>query len=214
VPGGIISLMLLSAIISIRTSVVHSITSMPSLQPKTAQIILVVYFIIQTWLGDRNKYQSPTVLHASQSASSIISVDVDELVILIQLLKQLNMAAHIRSKERIWYIARRSDHWPKMVFWGPDYFTDKQFREGFRMSRPLFFRLHQLLQPFIEKQTTRFRVPVPSIHHLAIFSLPRVAWRLLSCDDAFIWCCHGYAEREFGDKIFRVVARATMMIVK
>jgi len=68
-----------------------------------------------------------------------------------------------------WYIFPRSVHWAETFLRSSDHFSCYQFKSAFRMSRASFYRLHSLLQPYIEKQTTRFRKPIPSERRLAIF---------------------------------------------
>jgi hypothetical protein len=66
------------------------------------------------------------------------------------------------------YIYPRSSHWSKTLF-TPSLFHEITFYDSFRMSRKSFNKLHDFLQPYIEKQTTNFRQPVASPNRLAIF---------------------------------------------
>ena len=76
---------------------------------------------------------------------------------------------------REWHVLPRSTHWrkdhflPKAGTIDEYVFQEQQFRNSFRMTRVSFFRLHALLQPFIQKETTHLRVTIDSEHRLAIF---------------------------------------------
>ena len=72
------------------------------------------------------------------------------------------------NRKREWYIFPRSTHGAEFLF-SSTHFMDCQFMSTFRMSRTSFYRLYDLLRPHIEKQTTSFRVPIPSERRLAIF---------------------------------------------
>src|SRR5579859_4417579 len=87
------------------------------------------------------------------------------------------LLTNIIRKEREWYILPRSMHWVEVCLFSSEFFSDAQFKESFRMSRTSFYTLHELLRPFIEKKSTRFREPVPSDRRLTIF-LYHVSLRL------------------------------------
>jgi hypothetical protein len=74
-----------------------------------------------------------------------------------------------RAKDREWYILPRSTHWVQHIFASSDHFSDGQFKTTFRMNRRSFYSLLNILQPYIQKSTTRFREPLPPEHRLAIF---------------------------------------------
>jgi hypothetical protein len=78
------------------------------------------------------------------------------------------IATKFAPKRRDWYIFPRSTHWAEGIF-SSDKFIDEQFRATFRMHRSTFWNLHDLLKPYIQKQVTVFRVPIPSERRLAIF---------------------------------------------
>jgi hypothetical protein len=69
---------------------------------------------------------------------------------------------------REWYVLPRSTHWACRLF-NSNEFLDAQFEQSFRLSRISFYRLLERLRPFIEKQSTRFRDPVPADRRLGIF---------------------------------------------
>lgn len=91
---------------------------------------------------------------------------IDHTIELLYLLKQKQ---HNKSNKREWYIFPRSTHWVETFCFSSNLFTDYQFKTSFRMTRDSFYQLHELLQPHIQRQKTRFRNPIPSEHRLAIF---------------------------------------------
>jgi hypothetical protein len=72
------------------------------------------------------------------------------------------------QNDREWYIFPRSTYWADVLF-SSSWFTNSQFMSTFRMSSTSFFKLHDLLRPYIEKQAIRFRKLLPSERRLAIF---------------------------------------------
>lgn len=73
---------------------------------------------------------------------------------------------------REWHVLPRSTHWCKEHFLktdNPNAFLDRQFKESFRMTRQSFYRLHALLQPYIQKKETHLRPTIHSTIRLAIF---------------------------------------------
>ena len=85
-------------------------------------------------------------------------VDVHHIILILEYMQN----------NREWYIFPRSTHWADVLF-SSNWFTDSQFTSTFRMSSASFFKLHDLLRPYIEKQATRFRKPLPPERRLAIF---------------------------------------------
>ena len=74
-------------------------------------------------------------------------------------------ASHIRE----WYITPKDSHFRNFSLLNETLFIEADFRCAFRMSRASVEKLLQKIQPFLEKQVTRFRNPVPASHRLLIF---------------------------------------------
>jgi len=70
---------------------------------------------------------------------------------------------------REWYITPRDAHFVTFTLFNETLFLEADFRAAFRMTRASAERLHTLLQPFISKQKTRFRDPIPSRNRLLVF---------------------------------------------
>jgi hypothetical protein len=82
----------------------------------------------------------------------------------------LTLSSFVLSPQlREWYINPRSTHWRDVTLFHPQFFSNADFQRSFRMSRTSFNTLHQLLQPHIQKQDTRFRKAIPSTIRLSIF---------------------------------------------
>ena len=71
------------------------------------------------------------------------------------------------SIEREWFILPRSTHWASLLL--SNQLHEKIFIDSFRMTYDSFQQLHQLLEPYIKRQDTRFRPAKPSQLRLAIF---------------------------------------------
>ena len=81
----------------------------------------------------------------------------------------LLLIADMIKKEREWYILPRSTHWVEGYLFYSEFFSNAQFQASFRMSRTLFYTLHELLCPYIQKKSTQFQEAIPSERHLTIF---------------------------------------------
>jgi len=124
-----------------------------------AQHVLTIHLVILIHLLLAVAQHQQDVL-----ARNNASTEMDCLLLSLYLSKRNSRTGNSRE----YYINPRSTHWADGVFKSSQYFVESDFQNSFRMSRESFQRLHTLLKPSIEKQTTRFRQPVPSNIRLAI----------------------------------------------
>ena len=72
----------------------------------------------------------------------------------------------VRQRRRMWIRPGRSKIWWENFI--NDKVVNEEWKENFRMSKPNFMKLCNLLRPYIEKETTRFRKPLTVQTQVAI----------------------------------------------
>lgn len=72
----------------------------------------------------------------------------------------------VRQRRRMWIRPGRSKIWWENFI--NDKVVNEEWKENFRMSKPNFMKLCNLLRPYIEKETTRFRKPLTVETQVAI----------------------------------------------
>ena len=72
----------------------------------------------------------------------------------------------VRQRRRMWIRPGRSKIWWENFI--NDKVVNEEWKENFRISKPNFMKLCNLLRPYIEKETTRFRKPLTVETQVAI----------------------------------------------